>query len=201
MHQSSMSPTGAGKTTHKAALLESEANLSQVRYKHHESRRKSKSLIANDGNFNNFPPVALVNRLYDFLCVMSTIPTLNPSLAMNNANSKSKTTINSGGGGLGALTQKSHRGRLSPFRADKILFNNEMTRMSKDETRQNFSCLVGNLPNISKKPRRKAQPFTVANKKVKRKASIPPPPKNLRLAQSQGASIIKVDTDSIHEGA
>ena len=73
--------------------------------------------------------------------------------------------------------------------------------MSKDETRQNFSCLVGNLPNISKKPRRKAQPFTVANKKVKRKASIPPPPKNLRLAQSQGASIIKVDTDSIHEGA
>ena len=65
---------------------------------------------------------------------MSTIPTLNPSLAMNNANSKSKTTINSNAG-MGALTQKSHRGKLSPFRADKILLSNEMSRISKDETR------------------------------------------------------------------
>ena len=62
--------------------------------------------------------VDLILRLYEFMCVMSTIPTMNPSLTMTNMNTKSKTTIASGGG-MGKLTQKSHRGQISPFKADK----------------------------------------------------------------------------------
>ena len=56
----------------------------------------------------------MVLRLYDYMCVMSTIPTINPSLNIT-ANTKSKTTLNSG---FGTLTTKSNRGKLSPFRAD-----------------------------------------------------------------------------------
>ena len=76
-------------------------------------------------------------RLYEYLCVMSTIPTLNPQLAMANANTKSKTTLGSGGG-LGSLTVKSNRNKISPFKADKQMLNSEMSRISKDETRNNF---------------------------------------------------------------
>lgn len=99
--------------------------------------------------------VVLVQRMYEYLCVMSTIPTLNPALGTN-VNSKSKTTLNSGAGNAPTLNNiglKSHRGGvLSPFKADKHLVSHEMKRISKDETRQNFSCLVGNLPQIQKKP-------------------------------------------------
>ena len=64
--------------------------------------------------------LALVLRLYEYLCVMSTIPTLNPALGMNNMNSKSKTTLNSGDrGGYNTLGMKSNRGHVSPFKADK----------------------------------------------------------------------------------
>ena len=51
--------------------------------------------------------VALVLRLYDYMCVMSTIPTINPAMTTSNMHSKSKTTLNSGGMGFGALTVKS----------------------------------------------------------------------------------------------
>lgn len=49
---------------------------------------------------NKFCCVDLVVRLYDYLCVMSTIPTINPALTMQNINSKSKTTLASGFGSL-----------------------------------------------------------------------------------------------------
>ena len=62
--------------------------------------------------------LALVIRIYDYMCVMSTIPTMNTQLALANMNTKSKTTLNSGGGGFGAIAVKSTRG-LSPFKADK----------------------------------------------------------------------------------
>ena len=80
----------------------------------------------------------LVMRLYEYLCVVSTIPTLNPQLAMANANTKSKTTLGSGVANLGSLTMKSNRNKISPFKADKQLLNSEMSRISKDETRNNF---------------------------------------------------------------
>ena len=81
------------------------------------------------------PLIALVLRLYDYLCVMSTIPTMNPSLNMQNVNTKSKTTLNSGGGGIGAITVKSNRGHASPFKADKAMLSTEISRIGKDETR------------------------------------------------------------------
>ena len=80
---------------------------------------------------------------------MSTIPTLNPALGVKNMNTKSKTTLNSGGGGgFNNIGLKTKGGQVSPFRADKQLLNSEISRISKDETRQNFSCLVSNLPQI-----------------------------------------------------
>ena len=125
--------TQTPKNKHQMDLLESENNLSSVRYKHHENRRR-----------------ILVMRLYEYLCVVSTIPTLNPQLAVANTNTKSKTTLGSGGANLNTLTMKSNRNKISPFKADKQLLNTEMSRISKDETRNNFQSLVGNLPSIKK---------------------------------------------------
>lgn len=71
---------------------------------------------------------------------------------MNNTNSKSKTTLASGGGGFGAHLQKSNRNKISPFKADKNLLTNEMSKIVKDETRQTFGSFIDNLPQINKKP-------------------------------------------------
>jgi hypothetical protein len=49
---------------------------------------------------------------------MSTIPTINPAITMNNMHSKSKTTLASGGPGFGALAQKNNKSKISPFKAD-----------------------------------------------------------------------------------
>lgn len=52
---------------------------------------------------------------------MSTIPTLNPSLGIN-MNSKSKTTLNSGGnmgGPFNTMAMRSNRTHISPFKAEK----------------------------------------------------------------------------------
>ena len=81
------------------------------------------------------------------MCVVSTIPTLNPALAMSNTNTKSKTTLNSGGG-FGGLTVKSNRGKVSPFKADQQLLNAEIDKKNKDETRSLFTTFVENLPQI-----------------------------------------------------
>ena len=78
--------------------MESEKNLAIVRHRHHENRRKSK--FDDRNNLTKFLCVDLVVRLYDYLCVMSTIPTINPALTMQNINSKSKTTLASGFGSL-----------------------------------------------------------------------------------------------------
>ena len=53
---------------------------------------------------------------------------------MNNTHTKSKTTINSGGG-FGGLTVKSNHGKTSPFKTDQHLLNNEVNKIAKDETR------------------------------------------------------------------
>ena len=83
------------------------------------------------------------------MCVMSTIPTINPVLGTT-YNSKSKTTLNSGAnpGPFNSMAMKSNRAYVSPFKADKSLLNSEISRIGKDETRQNFSSLVMNLPII-----------------------------------------------------
>ena len=80
---------------------------------------------------------ALVIRLYEYLCVMSTIPTLNPALGTN-INSKSKTTLNSGGnlgGNMNTMALRSNRAHISPYKAEKSLLASEISRMGKDETR------------------------------------------------------------------
>ena len=76
--------------------------------------------------------VVLITRLYDYMCVMSTIPTLNPQLNMTNKDTKSKTTLGSGSVGFAPITIKSNRSRVSPFRADKAMLNSELSRISKD---------------------------------------------------------------------
>jgi len=177
---------GSPKNRHQADLLESEANLAEVRFRHHENRRKSKS---RDLFINNHSSVfiVLVMRIYEYLCVMSTIPTLNPALGTN-INSKSKTTLNSGGGNAQGLTHigmKSNRDQVSLFKADKHLVNHQLSRIGRDEMRQNFSCLVSNLPQIQKKPIRvktQVQPASsTVSKKVKRKESVP---KVIKMAHS-----------------
>ena len=127
---------------------------------------------------------------------MSTIPTLNPAIGIN-VNSKSKTTLNSGGGaGFGILGMKSNRGHVSPFKADKQMLTSEISRMGKEETRQNFSCLVSNLPQIQKK-RVRAQPIAVSvNKKIKRKDSVPTAEKLARSAQSHAPTFIATENNS-----
>lgn len=85
------------------------------------------------------------------MCVMSTIPTLNPQLNIANTNTKSKTTLNSASAGFAPITIKSNRTRVSPFRADKQLLNTELQKISKDGTRENFATMVHNLPNINKR--------------------------------------------------
>ena len=114
-------------------------------------------------------------------------------MTTTNMNTKSKTTLNSGGGmGFGALTVKSNRGNLSPFKADKQMLNTEMTKMNKDELRGNFTNLVGNLPAIQRKqlkPKVAPPPVSQTHKKIKRKASIPAN-KAARLTQSVGPTTI-----------
>ena len=114
-------------------------------------------------------------------------------MTTTNMNTKSKTTLNSGGGmGFGALTVKSNRGNLSPFKADKQMLNTEMTKMNKDELRGNFTNLVGNLPAIQRKqlkPKVAPPPVSQTHKKIKRKASIPAN-KATRLTQSVGPTTI-----------
>lgn len=110
------------------------------------------------------------------MCVMSTIPTLNPQLNMTNANSKSKTTLNSGSVGF-PITVRSNRNQVSPFRADNQMLNNELNRINKDSRRDNFASMVNNLPQISKKtvPVKADNSLynATASKKFKRKASVP----------------------------
>ena len=149
--QGSVSPP---KSKHQAELMQSEASLAEVRYKHHHNRRK-----------------VMVLRLYDYMCVMSTIPTINPSLNIT-SNTKSKTTLNSG---FGNLTTKSNRGKLSPFRADQQMVAGELKKMGKDQEREKFGNIVSNLPMIQKKPfKLKAnEKLSLTQKKFKRKASVP----------------------------
>ena len=40
---------------------------------------------------------------------------------------------------------------MSPVKADKAYIAFEQNRMSKDETRNTFSSIVGNLPQINRK--------------------------------------------------
>lgn len=59
--------------------------------------------------------------MYEYMCVMSTIPNINPALGTN-YNSKSKTQLNSGSNPVGAfvsMAMKSNRGHASPNKADK----------------------------------------------------------------------------------
>ena len=177
--------TQTPKNKHQMDLLESENNLSSVRYKHHENRRR-----------------ILVMRLYEYLCVMSTIPTLNPQLALANTNTKSKTTLGSGGANLNTLTMKSNRNKISPFKADKQLLNTEMSRISKDETRNNFQSLVGNLPSIKKQPLRAKNPGPPASqavKKIKRKAEIPAEAIKPQRASVSIAGSAPMQADSVGE--
>mmetsp|Transcript_23492 Transcript_23492/g.31483 ORF Transcript_23492/g.31483 Transcript_23492/m.31483 type:complete len:112 (-) Transcript_23492:2021-2356(-) len=107
---------------HKQQLVESEANLAEVRLRHHENRRK-----------------ITVLKLYDYMCIMSSVmqqPGVSPMVNKNNASTN----------GIVALTQKSNRSKMSPIKADKQFMAFEQSRMSKDETRNNFSNIIGNLP-------------------------------------------------------
>ncbi len=102
---------------------------------------------------------------------------------MTNMNTRSKTTLNSNpGAGYGAIAIKSNRNKnvTSPFKADKALLATEMSKVSKDDTRNHFSSIMDNLPAIGKKTitiRPPAQPVSITHKKTKRKASIPAPSK------------------------
>jgi len=133
---------------------------------------------------------------------MSTIPTINPNLTMANINTKSKTTLNSNGNTYNSIAIKSNRnkGVISPFKADKQLLSTEVSRIGKDETRNNFTSIMQNLPQISKKTIRvkpPAQPVSITHKKTKRKQSIP----TARMAQSVGPSVMNTEASTMHQDA
>lgn len=142
-------------------------------------------------------------RIYDYMCVMSTIPAINPGMGLASQQTKSKTTLNSGmasGAGFGKLAHKSHRANVSPFKADKHILSMEMQRMGKDDLRNNFSSIVSNLPQINKKAIR-IQPTNQGHvsKKTKRKASIPNVTASTRMTQSVGPSILNTDNSIIEQ--
>lgn len=58
-------------------LTEGEANLGEVRFKHYESRRKGKS-IHSIQYILLF--IAIVLKLYDYLCVVSTMPSVSQTI-------------------------------------------------------------------------------------------------------------------------
>jgi len=101
----------------------------------------------------------------------------------------SKTTVANPAAGFTTLTVKSVKSKLeSPFTTDKQMLMSEVSRMTKDETRINFSTLVGSLPCIN--PRKTHQKPTTKGgslNRVRRKASIPSAAKASRLNQSLGS--------------
>ena len=86
-----------------------------------------------------------VLKLYDYMAVMSNV-----IMAQHSHPNASKIS-NASANGLGSLTQKSNRSKMSPIKADKAYIAFEQNRMSKDETRNTFSSIVGNLPQINRK--------------------------------------------------
>ena len=184
--KSSMSPM---TRHHKAQLLESENNLADVRLRHHENRRKrkcSRQFLSINILTSVIVSLVTVLKLYDYMAVMSNV--LMAQQSNPNASKISNASFNNG---LNAMTQKSNRSKMSPIKADKQFIAFEQNRMAKDETRNTFSSIVGNLPSINRRTAvSKGPPVSTTHKRIKRKASIPIVAKTAqpRTTQSVGPS-------------
>ena len=79
---------------------------------------------------------------------------------------------------------------MSPPLADKHNIALEHSRVSKDLTRGNFMEMIGNLPQITKKPIAKpGPPMSNPERRTKRKASVPQEAKQpSRVTNSLGPS-------------
>lgn len=133
---------------------------------------------------------------------MSTIPTLNPQMAMTTGNMKSKTNLTTSSvGGLAPITIKSNRTRVSPFRADPKMLSTELQKFSKDQTRENFTAMINNLPSIKKKKSTATRADSLyqtstSTKRVHRKDAVPPASiATKRTTKSMGGHPGGIDTE------
>ena len=161
----------------KKELTDSEARLGEVRFKHHEQRRRGKFSKASSVNLiQYFLLLAMVLKLYDYMGMMSSI---SPTVQKN----KNASQI-----GFGQLSVKSQRNRMSPQNQDRHNFAAQHARVNKDLARDQFHNMVGNLPQINRKQPTKGPVTTSPSKKIKRKADVPAVAKPVRATQSIGPS-------------
>ena len=129
-----------------------------------------------------------VLKLYEYMCVVSTMPIVSHSVSKNSQV------------GFGQLTDrvsmKNNRNKMSPLNQDKHNVAREHARITKDVTRDNFGSIMGNLPQINRKSPAKGPSTTQPSKKVKRKADVPNVAKSVRATQSLGPSGVATEAST-----